>query len=150
MKNIIPAEIRAVQDSQIIPLSTTMKATITAGTVAKTGLVLENVNDYNNKNIIGIALRVNPASGTKTGKNGNLLIEQNWADNAFIEFKNGSDTILDQICLAQLIPATGQNYVPVFIPNFTPSTSKFTFSGSLTDATYSRDIEFTFIHSDLY
>lgn len=150
MKSNIPQGIVEIQKAQIIPRSTTMKATIKAGAVAKTGLVLENkTENYNNKNIIGIALRVNAASGTETSSNGNLLIEQNWADNTFLELKNGSTTILDNICIAQLIPPTGKNYVPVFIEIFSPSTSKFTFSGSLTDGSDDRDIELILIHSEL-
>lgn len=138
------------QNNSLIVAHSTMRATIKAGTVATTGLRLENKNDYNDKQIIGMYVRVNAdASDVKRSKEGNLLIIQDWAEQTFLTIQNNNTLILDQIPLSKLIPATGEVYVKVWIPKFSPSTSKFTFTGNLTDGTDDRDIEIGFIHDEI-
>lgn len=150
MKKQISQAAIAAQDHDMIPYYSNMRATIKNGTNATSGLLLENKNDFNDKNIIGIWLRVNAdASDIKTSKEGNLLIIKAWAEQTFFTFQEGNTILLDQMPLTNFIPPVGQTYVKVWIPKFSPSTSKFTFSNTTLTDTVDRDIEFGFIHDEL-
>jgi hypothetical protein len=147
---MIPNNILVLQQTNVIPRSTSMKAVVQANTAPKTGLTFENRNDFNSRNIMGVVLRVNNDNNdTKTGKDGGKLITKEWAENAFLSFQKGTNAIYDQIPLSSLIPAAGENYVKLWIPDFDPSSSKFTFSAGLLDAVNPRTIELIFVHSEL-
>ena len=147
---MIPNNVLVLQQTNVMPKVTSMKAVIKTNDAPRTGLTLENRNDFNTKNIIGIALRVNiDANDTKTAKDGGRLIIKEWADNGFWEIKKGTETLYDQIPLSMLIPPQGESYVKLFIPDFDPSVSKFTFSTLAADAVRDRVIELQFIHSEL-
>ena len=145
-----PAEVLEHHANNAIPVYTTIRATVLKGKKGVTGLQFEGKNDYNNKNIIGIKLLVNESDTSKAcSLEGNLLITKEWAEQIFIEVKHDSITSFQNIPLSQLIPATGESYVKVWIPFFQTSASKFSFPKDLIDTANDRDIVFALIHTNL-
>jgi hypothetical protein len=147
---VFPIEVLEHHRNNAVPVYSTLRATIKKGTKPKTGLTFENRDNFNSRNIIGFRIRVNPdSSGKAISKEGNLLITREWAEQIFLEFKIGSQTVFDQIALSSLIPTSNEPYIKVFFPVFQPSVSKFTFPVDLLDAVADRDIVLELIHSDL-